>query len=112
MEDGIPAQFIYEEADCRIFYTPEMVVDVAAMWRAAADVAWGSKTCVAGAITVGKGVGKRVLSDRLVERRPAEEREVARRLLEDVRGRIERGEMDAGQRVRGWEGIHGRRVPV
>lgn len=107
----MPAQFIYEEADCRIFYTPEMVVDVTAMWQAAADVAWGGKACVAGAITAGKGVGKRGVSAGLDRRVVEEDRMVARTLLEDVRGKIGRGELDVGQRVRGWEGIHGRKVP-
>lgn len=38
---GIPLQFIYEEADCRLYYTPEMTVDATAMWKAAADASWG-----------------------------------------------------------------------
>jgi hypothetical protein len=37
-----PLQFVYEEADCRLYYTPEMTVDATAMWRAAADAAWGT----------------------------------------------------------------------
>ncbi|ORY17983.1 hypothetical protein BCR34DRAFT_473954 [Clohesyomyces aquaticus] len=46
---GIPLQFIYEEADCRLYYTPEMTVDATAIWKAAADVQWGNKgTCVKG----------------------------------------------------------------
>jgi hypothetical protein len=45
---GIALQFIYEEADCRLYYTPEMTVDITAVWRAAADAQWGNKKCVAG----------------------------------------------------------------
>ena len=42
-------QFVYEAADCRIFYTPQMVVEQAAVWRAAADTAFrGINHCVAG----------------------------------------------------------------
>ncbi|KAF5847731.1 hypothetical protein GGP41_008997 [Bipolaris sorokiniana] len=45
---GVALQFIYEEADCRLYYTPEMTVDITAVWRAAADTKWGDKKCVAG----------------------------------------------------------------
>lgn len=47
--DSTPLQFIVEPADCRLFYTPEMVVDATAMWRSVADTKWlGKKSCVAG----------------------------------------------------------------
>lgn len=40
---------MYEEADCRLYYTPEMTVDITALWKAAADVQWGQGgKCVAG----------------------------------------------------------------
>lgn len=46
---GIALQFVYEEADCRLYYTPEMTVDVTAIWKAAADAQWGnSSKCVKG----------------------------------------------------------------
>lgn len=45
-----PLQFRYEEADCRLYFTPEMTVDVTAIWKAAADVKWGKDECVAGAL--------------------------------------------------------------
>ncbi|KJK63227.1 Peptidase family S41 [Aspergillus parasiticus SU-1] len=48
LSDGLPSQFVYEKADCRLFYEPEMIVDVTAMWEAAADAAWGNKECVNG----------------------------------------------------------------
>lgn len=42
-----PLQFVYEEADCRIWYTPEMTVDVTEVWKAAADTQWnGNSRCV------------------------------------------------------------------
>ena len=51
---GVALQFIYEEADCRLYYTPEMSVDATAVWKAAADAQWGSSgNCV------GSGNGKR-----------------------------------------------------
>lgn len=50
LEDGIPAQFVYEAADCRIFYEPSMISDVTTIWKRAADAAWGGKACVAGSL--------------------------------------------------------------
>ncbi|KAF2148077.1 hypothetical protein K461DRAFT_233506 [Myriangium duriaei CBS 260.36] len=44
-----PLQFVYEPADCRILYTPQMVVDQSVVWRTVADTVWGnSNACVAG----------------------------------------------------------------
>jgi hypothetical protein len=46
---GIALQFIYEAANCRLYYTPEMTVDITALWKAAADAQWGnSGKCVSG----------------------------------------------------------------
>lgn len=46
---GYALQFVYEEADCRLYYTPEMTVDMTALWKAAADAQWGQGgKCVAG----------------------------------------------------------------
>lgn len=50
-----PLQFRYEAADCRLFYTAEMTVDVTAIWRAAVDVKWGNEECVAGQLRGGYG---------------------------------------------------------
>jgi hypothetical protein len=50
-ETQTPAQFIYEESDCRILYTKEMTYDVTAIWKAVADSAWGGKSkCIAGSL--------------------------------------------------------------
>jgi Peptidase family S41 len=47
--DPTPLQFIVEPADCRLYYTPAMVVDITKMWIAAADTKWlGKRRCVAG----------------------------------------------------------------
>ncbi|KAH8599179.1 hypothetical protein B0O99DRAFT_591050 [Bisporella sp. PMI_857] len=46
--DGTPAQFIYEEADCRVFFEPRMISDVKSVWKRAVDVAWGGAKCIAG----------------------------------------------------------------
>jgi len=46
---GVPLQFMYEEADCRLYYTPEMTVDASSIWKAAADAQWNGKgSCVSG----------------------------------------------------------------
>ena len=48
-ETQTPLQFIYEPADCRIYYTPEMAVDQTAAWKTVADTAFnGINHCVAG----------------------------------------------------------------
>lgn len=51
---GIPLQFIYEPADCRILYTPAMVLDETAVWKTVADSVWGGgagNACVAGSLS-------------------------------------------------------------
>ncbi|KAF2741775.1 hypothetical protein M011DRAFT_497895 [Sporormia fimetaria CBS 119925] len=46
-----PLQFHVEDTDCRILYTKEMVLDVTAIWKAVADIAWGGKACFAGGLS-------------------------------------------------------------
>ena len=44
-----PLQFVYEKANCRIYYTPDMAVDQTAAWKTVADTAFnGIDHCVAG----------------------------------------------------------------
>ena len=46
-ETDTPLQFIYEAADCRLFFTPEMITDGTAAWKAAARVMNGDyEACV------------------------------------------------------------------
>ena len=48
---NIPLQFRYEPADCRIYYTPQMAVDMTAAWKTVADSAFnGINHCVAGGL--------------------------------------------------------------
>jgi hypothetical protein len=55
-KSGTALQFVYEEADCRLYYTPEMTVDASAVWKAAADAKWGKNgKCV----TTGYGINRR-----------------------------------------------------
>ena len=43
-----PLEFVYEAADCKIFYTAEMVANVEETWKAAATAKWGKGGCVPG----------------------------------------------------------------
>ncbi|KAH7411792.1 hypothetical protein DE146DRAFT_254747 [Phaeosphaeria sp. MPI-PUGE-AT-0046c] len=48
-DSGIALQFIYEEANCRLYYTPEMTVDITTLWKAVADAQWAnSGMCISG----------------------------------------------------------------
>ncbi|SMR47162.1 unnamed protein product [Zymoseptoria tritici ST99CH_3D1] len=45
----VPAHFVYQAADCRMFYTPQMMLDQSAIWQKIADTAFGHarNNCVA-----------------------------------------------------------------
>ena len=58
--DGVPVQFVSEDAACRIFKTEEMVFEPWAVWGAVEGVRWGAGECVAGGGFVGvDGLGAR-----------------------------------------------------
>lgn len=50
-----PMQFVYEAADCRFWWTKEMLFDVTKVWERAANVMWnannGSQWCVEGSMS-------------------------------------------------------------
>lgn len=50
LEDGIPAQFVVEESDCRLWWTAPMVGDITELWKAAATAAFKGGKCAYGAI--------------------------------------------------------------
>ncbi|KAH7629525.1 hypothetical protein B0T09DRAFT_287981 [Sordaria sp. MPI-SDFR-AT-0083] len=52
----VPAQFIYEPAECRRFFTVEMMFRPAKMWEVAREVMFGDGECVKGSET-GDGSG-------------------------------------------------------
>lgn len=59
-----PLQFVYEPADCRILYTPDMLVDETAVWKTVRDSVWGGglgNKCVAGGFQSGTA-GRRSVS--------------------------------------------------
>ncbi|KAK1145014.1 hypothetical protein N8T08_004729 [Aspergillus melleus] len=47
-DDEMPLQFLYEAADCRLFYTPHNLVIPATTWISAANALWGKGSCVSG----------------------------------------------------------------
>jgi hypothetical protein len=102
--DGIPAQFIYEAADCRLFYEPSMISDATAIWKKAADVAWGGKACVAGGLP-----GNETLA---VRRRKSEEMKIrARREGKRV---LDKKWLKSAARFsqKAKSPIHGQKVPL
>ncbi|KAK8189978.1 uncharacterized protein BKA78DRAFT_353463 [Phyllosticta capitalensis] len=48
-----PLQFVYEPAECRIFYTPQMIFDPTKSWEKVYDVMWGKGQCVKDSVTNG-----------------------------------------------------------
>ncbi|KAK1985706.1 peptidase S41 family protein [Colletotrichum cereale] len=46
--DGYSEQFMYKAANCRLFYTSEMITDPVAIWTRSADIAWKNAKCVNG----------------------------------------------------------------
>ncbi|KAF2496952.1 peptidase S41 family protein-like protein [Lophium mytilinum] len=51
---GVPTQFVNDTADCRLWMTPQMYLNVSAVWDEVAAVAWGGK---GGVLDEGKCVG-------------------------------------------------------
>lgn len=51
VDDGLPAQYVAEYTDCRLYWTLPMITDVTAVWKAAADAAFNGAACAAGGIS-------------------------------------------------------------
>lgn len=47
-DDVTPLQFVYEPADCRLFYTYDNIKEPATTWAKAARTYWGKGKCVNG----------------------------------------------------------------
>ena len=47
-ESETPLQFVYEAADCRLFYTAPMITQQQLVWDAAYKAMWGNGSCVKG----------------------------------------------------------------
>lgn len=54
-DDDTPLQFHYMPSNCRIWYTPEMIVNYTHLWKAAASATWDddSDLCIEGSVTKG-----------------------------------------------------------
>lgn len=50
VDDGLPAQYVVEEADCRLYWTAPMISDITALWKAVADAAFAGAQCAYGGI--------------------------------------------------------------
>ncbi|PQE15406.1 peptidase s41 family protein [Rutstroemia sp. NJR-2017a BVV2] len=96
VNDGLPAQYVYEPADCRLYWTLPMIENVEKVWEAAADAAWNGGACVAGALP------KRDVS--VKQRKNVVNRKRSRNTLSVVK-REETVEKDAM-----WDARHGRKV--
>ncbi|KAH8716993.1 hypothetical protein GQ44DRAFT_688498 [Phaeosphaeriaceae sp. PMI808] len=47
-KDQTPLEFIYEAADCRLFYTTATLLDPVNLWKQAIEAKWGKGKCVPG----------------------------------------------------------------
>ncbi|TFB06918.1 hypothetical protein CCMA1212_001301 [Trichoderma ghanense] len=45
-DDQTPTQFVYQAADCRLFYTAEALIKPESLWVNVADSIWGDADCV------------------------------------------------------------------
>ena len=50
VNDGLPAQFVAENADCRLYWQENMIKDVSEVWKAAAHAAFNGAKCAHGGI--------------------------------------------------------------
>lgn len=50
VDDGLPAQFVVENVDCRLYWTADMITDITALWKAVADAAFNGADCAYGGI--------------------------------------------------------------
>jgi hypothetical protein len=100
LEDGTPAQFLYEEADCRVFFEPSMVSDANSVWKRAADVAWGGGKCVAGSLPGSETAA--------VRRRKSEELKIKARSDR----RIPFNKRSTAWKKRPTSPVHGNKVPL
>ncbi|KAL7930666.1 hypothetical protein V8C35DRAFT_324143 [Trichoderma chlorosporum] len=50
-QDGLPAQFVVEHADCRLYWTASMITNITEVWNAAANAAFNNAKCANGGIS-------------------------------------------------------------
>ena len=49
VNDGVPAQYVYEAADCRLYWNIDMLFDMPTTWAAVANATGNGAQCTAGA---------------------------------------------------------------
>ncbi|KAM0738259.1 hypothetical protein ACQRIT_007451 [Beauveria bassiana] len=45
VDDGVPAQYVVEEADCRLYWTAPMIADITEVWKSAANSGFNGAKC-------------------------------------------------------------------
>ncbi|KAI6712197.1 hypothetical protein JHW43_005241 [Diplocarpon mali] len=109
LQDGVPAQFVREDADCRLFYTPAMIQNVTAMWQAAADAAFSGKSCVAG------GISKQNLTVRAVPKTDRKQMAAMAQAATEARSYLQevqrKAVMEPVARSAVWKEMNGRGIP-
>ncbi|ETS74056.1 hypothetical protein PFICI_13922 [Pestalotiopsis fici W106-1] len=53
----VPLEFVYEAADCRLFYTAKSYINPTRLWEMAADAKWGDSSCVEGSMSHATAIG-------------------------------------------------------
>lgn len=116
LQDGVPAQFVQEKADCRMFITPAMVTTgglttaMEAMWEAAADRAFRGKACVVGGISSG------MVNARTGEQVEVRAMDVTVKEADDARSYLDsvrmKAVMEPVERSAAWWEKNGRAVPA
>jgi hypothetical protein len=51
-----PTQYLFDAADCRVFWTAENLLEVNSIWARAADWRWGNGSCVKDSISNGTAI--------------------------------------------------------
>jgi hypothetical protein len=52
-----PLEFVYEAADCKLFYTLDSLMTPMSMWKRVVDAKWGNGTCVTGSTGAPSAIG-------------------------------------------------------
>ena len=99
--DGVPAQFVHEDAECRLFYTREMVLDVESLWKKVVGAAWNGEKCVSG------GLAKRGAK---TERRRGEETGGATQSAKEVKTKWVDVVKESVEKDEAWHMRHGRKA--
>ncbi|PNY23275.1 Uncharacterized protein TCAP_06780 [Tolypocladium capitatum] len=79
VNDGLPAQFVAENSDCRLYWQAPMITDVSEIWKAAAHAAFNGAECAYG--NIASSTYKRVSSVK-TNNRPAMTRQRTSELID------------------------------